>query len=152
MRLLPLLLALPLFALPALADSPPKADGAASPRTRLTWEQRFAQANTSHDGHLTLEQAKAGYQAVARHFPEIDTDGKGYVTLDDIRGWHKAQRAARHQTRAAAEDGLRPRPAFQRVFPDQRQFNASAVPAAPTDGVEKAEPATTMAGPSPAGG
>ena len=63
---------------------------------RTTWEQRFTQANTTHDGHLTLDQAKAGYSSIARHFAAMDKDNKGYVTEDDVRAYYKAQHAAHH--------------------------------------------------------
>jgi hypothetical protein len=96
MRILTPLLAATLLALPALAQT-----AAAAPKhTRLTMTQRFEQANTTHDGHLTLEQAKAGYKSVARHFAEIDADKKGYVTEDDIRAYNKAHHAGRHQSAA----------------------------------------------------
>src|SRR5690348_15445292 len=65
---------------------------------RITWEQRFAQANTTHDGHLTLDQAKAGYSSIARHFAAMDKNNSGYVTQDDVRAYYKAQRAAHHQS------------------------------------------------------
>lgn len=84
---------------------------------RMTWMQRFDAANATHDGHLTLEQAKAGYKIVARHFHDIDANHKGYVTENDIRAWHALQRAARHSR--AKQDPLRPRPAFDRFAPDQ---------------------------------
>lgn len=116
MRLLPLLIILPLCAAPAFAQSPDPSQAAAPApaHTRLTWEQRFAQANLSHDGHLTLEQAKGGYLTVARHFDQIDAARKGYVTLEDIRAWHKQQREARRQNGAGQGDTLQPRPAFHR--------------------------------------
>jgi hypothetical protein len=60
--------------------------------------QRFEQANTTHDGHLTLEQAQAGYKSVARHFSAIDRDKKGYITEDDIKAYYKGQRALHHQS------------------------------------------------------
>lgn len=96
---------------PAFADDTP------AKHPRVTWEQRFTQANTSHDGHLTLDQAKTGYKTVARHFHDIDTDGKGFVTENDVRAWHALQKAARHSQ--GAEDPLRPRPAFNRFTPEQ---------------------------------
>lgn len=65
---------------------------------RITMMQRFDQANTTHDGHLTLEQAKGGYKSVARHFSAIDQDKKGYVTEDDIKAYYKTQRALHHQS------------------------------------------------------
>jgi hypothetical protein len=59
--------------------------------------ERFEQANLTHDGHLTLDQAKSGYKSVARHFDAIDVDKKGYVTVDDIRAYNKAQRTLHHK-------------------------------------------------------
>ena len=66
----------------------------------LTMEQRFEKANVTHDGHLTLDQAKTGYKSVAKHFSAIDKDKKGYVTEDDIHAYYKAQRALHHQSSA----------------------------------------------------
>ncbi|MBV9653591.1 MAG: EF-hand domain-containing protein [Acetobacteraceae bacterium] len=66
---------------------------------RMSMQQRFDAANTTHDGKLTLEQANNGMRRVARHFKDIDKDGKGYVTLDDIHAYNAAQHKA-HQHRA----------------------------------------------------
>jgi hypothetical protein len=113
------LLILPVMILPALADDPPPAQHA-----RMTWEQRFASANTAHDGQLTQEEAKAGYLAVARHFHEIDTEGKGYVTENDVRAWRATQKPTR-PLKDPPEDPLRPRPAFRLVPADQGPANAT---------------------------
>jgi hypothetical protein len=57
---------------------------------------RFEAANTTHDGRLTMQQAQAaGLRQLVRHFTQIDREGKGYVTLQDIREF----RAARHAER-----------------------------------------------------
>jgi hypothetical protein len=69
---------------------------------RETMEERFAKANATHDGHLTLAQAKTGYPTVARHFAEIDTAKKGYVTEDEIKAWEKAERAQHRAAQPAA--------------------------------------------------
>jgi hypothetical protein len=108
----------------AQAPAPPPATGAGpdiaasaangtspSHPGRTKWEERFSQANLAHDGHLTLEEAKGGYRTIAKHFQEIDTDGKGYVTEDDIRAWHALQRAS-HARPAHSDDPLRPRNAY----------------------------------------
>jgi hypothetical protein len=58
---------------------------------------RFAAANTTHDGRLTLDQARAGLPMVARHFAAMDKDNKGFVTMEDIQSYMKAQRAAHRQ-------------------------------------------------------
>jgi hypothetical protein len=73
---------------------------AKSTHIRLTMPEHFEQANTTHDGHLTLDQAQTGYKSVARHFDAIDQDKKGYITEDDIRAYNKAQRALHHQSAA----------------------------------------------------
>ena len=58
---------------------------------------------STHDGHLTLDQAKTGYKSVARHFAAIDQDKKGYITEDDIRAYNKTQRALHHQSASRAD-------------------------------------------------
>jgi hypothetical protein len=63
---------------------------------RVSLQQRFDKANTSHDGHLTLDQAKAGLPSVAKHFGAIDKDKKGYVTVDEIHAYNTQHRAAHH--------------------------------------------------------
>jgi hypothetical protein len=75
----------------------------APPRRGRTLQERFDEANTTHDGHLTAEQARAKMPSVARDFAEIDKDHKGYVTVDDIRAHAAAQRATRRAERAAAK-------------------------------------------------
>jgi hypothetical protein len=72
---------------------------------RMTLQERFDQANTSHDGHLTLDQAKAGLPGVARHFGAIDKDKKGYVTVEEIHAYntqHRAHRTATHHAAASS--------------------------------------------------
>jgi hypothetical protein len=122
--------ALSLFVLalppPAAAEDAPAASAAqaatadqAAPKRhgRPKWEEHFDQANKAHDGHLTLEEAKAGYPTIAKHFQSIDVDGKGFVTLDNVRAWHALRRATSH-LRQTPDDELRPRRAFQRTYPD----------------------------------
>jgi hypothetical protein len=99
-----LLLAVPAYAqsvAPATATAAgPAGSGAASAPGaaphRQTMRERFAEANTTHDGHLTLAQAQAGFPAMARLFDAIDRDHKGYLTMDDIHAYYEAKRAARH--------------------------------------------------------
>ena len=88
-------------AAPQAAAAPAPAS-APAPHPRVSMDQRFANANTTHDGHLTLEQAKAGYPTVAKHFTQIDTAKRGYITEDDIRAWEKAERDRRHEAQQKA--------------------------------------------------
>lgn len=58
--------------------------------------EKFEAANVTHDGRLTEQQAEAGgLKSIAHHFHEIDRDGKGYVTMQDVHAWHKARHAAK---------------------------------------------------------
>lgn len=48
--------------------------------------QRFATANTTHDGRLTREQAsRAGMTGVVHNFDKIDLGHKGWISEADIR-------------------------------------------------------------------
>ncbi len=108
--------------LPAAAQDQPKDEHPAAQHARLTWEEHFTQANKAQDGHLTLDEAKAGYPTISRNFRAIDVDGKGFVTENDIRAWKALRKAARAQPREAA-DPLRPRNAFQLKLSAQRPMN-----------------------------
>jgi hypothetical protein len=57
-------------------------------------QSRFAQANTTHDGKLTREQAQAGMPMVAQHFDAIDSQHAGYVTLAQIEDFMRERAAA----------------------------------------------------------
>lgn len=101
------LLLLPILSLPALAADPPATDTPVHHPARVSWEQRFVQANLAHDGHLTKDEAKGGYALVAKHFDDIDVDHKGYVTENDIRAWRVMRKAAHRLTQPPAD---RPKP------------------------------------------
>jgi Ca2+-binding EF-hand superfamily protein len=47
-------------------------------------ETRFKAADKNSDGKLTLEEAKAGMPRIAANFDKIDSDNKGYLTVDQI--------------------------------------------------------------------
>ncbi len=88
---------------PAQTPTPAAATPDAAPRHGharkgyLSLDKRFQMANSTHDGHLTLDQARSAevMHTVAENFDSIDKDHKGYVTEDDIRAWYKGRRAAR---------------------------------------------------------
>lgn len=86
-----------LFVLPCLTL--PAAAGERHTRTKhphTTWKQKFSTANVTHDGHLTAQQAQTGYKSLYKHFAEIDTGNKGFITQEDVGAWRKAQRALHH--------------------------------------------------------
>jgi hypothetical protein len=47
--------------------------------------ERFAAADKNHDGKLTLAEAKAGMPRIAEAFDKIDTENRGYLTLEQIQ-------------------------------------------------------------------
>lgn len=59
--------------------------GVAHAQSVAQMESRFAAADKNGDGKLTLAEAQAGMPRVAKNFSKIDRDGKGYVTVDDIK-------------------------------------------------------------------
>ena len=81
-------------AVPASQNSPSAGASPteAAPHPRRPLRQRFEEANTTHDGRLTPEQAQASWPSIAKHFAEIDKDKHGYVTLDDIRLYRREHR------------------------------------------------------------
>lgn len=110
-RLLPAAAVLALFAFQAQAQTTPgttpaPATSAPAPTTpakkpvshRITLQQRFDAANTTHDGHLTKDQAAAAnWPYVTNNFTTMDKDKKGFVTVQDIRAFAKARHAARQK-------------------------------------------------------
>lgn len=89
----------PQGATPQEMNTPPAT--APAHRPRMSLQERFDSANTTHDGHLTPEQAQAHWPGLARHFAEIDTNHRGYVTVDDIRAYRKAHPWHRKGTAAS---------------------------------------------------
>lgn len=86
---------------PPQGEAPPNEAPPPPQRPRRRFIDDFWAANTPHDGHLTLQQARAAagtvpyMSAVVRHFAQIDVQHKGYITLQDIRAYVQRRRAAR---------------------------------------------------------
>lgn len=54
-------------------------------------EAHFAAANTTHDGRLTRQQVEqADWPRVAKHFSEIDTDNKGWISAEQIHAFNRS--------------------------------------------------------------
>jgi hypothetical protein len=67
------------------------------------FHEKFDAANTTHDGHLTFEQAqKAGMTMIVQNFKAIDTEHRGYVTFNDVVAW-RLDTIAEHMEKRAAE-------------------------------------------------
>ena len=54
-------------------------------------QERFKAANWEGDGKLTLEEAKAGMPKVAANFDLIDTQKRGYITVQQIKALAASQ-------------------------------------------------------------
>jgi hypothetical protein len=67
------------------AGSPPDSD--ARLQRLMT---RFHKADVNGDGKLTADEARQGMPRVYEHFADIDTDHKGYVTLQQITAYLQA--------------------------------------------------------------
>jgi hypothetical protein len=89
---------------PVLAAAHPDQAVASLPvEVHKPYRQRFEAANTTHDGRLTREQARAAKMTLTvRRFDEIDRGHKGYVTLDDLKAYMTMIRAQRRPAPAAA--------------------------------------------------
>jgi len=57
--------------------------------------EKFAAADTDHDGSLSRAEAAAGMPRIAKRFDAIDTDRDGKLTLAEIATYLKQARAER---------------------------------------------------------
>lgn len=96
------LLAGAMTAVPAFAQNAPSGNFQAAPQSseaprKEAFIKQFRAANTTHDGKLTPQQAEAGNMPfVAKHFSEIDTANKGYVTLREVGAYFRKLKAQRN--------------------------------------------------------
>jgi hypothetical protein len=100
MRLLHALVLIPFLSGPVLAESATAVS--TEHHGRRSAQQHFDDANATHDGKLTLDQATSGYKSIAKAFSQIDVNHHGYVTVDDIKAWKAAKKAARLAAKHAA--------------------------------------------------
>lgn len=64
----------------------------------MKFRDRFAAANTTHDGCLTLAQAQAAnLRPVTRNFAAIDIAHRGCVTMKDVAAYRKMRNGGRSQ-------------------------------------------------------
>jgi hypothetical protein len=70
----------------------------------MSIKEKFKFANTTNDGKLTKAQVEAsGNKPLKRHFDAIDTEGKGYLTLDQVKDFADKMKAG---GKVSAEDSL----------------------------------------------
>jgi len=52
----------------------------------MSLREKFNFANITGDGRLTKQQAMAaGSKPLIRHFDALDTEGRGYLTFDQVK-------------------------------------------------------------------
>ena len=109
MRILFALLALPLFTLSAQAQTTSKEPT----HKRLTMDQHFQQANVTHDGHLTEEQAQSRLQ----------------IDCQAFRGDRQGQEGLRHRGRhpRLQQDAAHAAPASQPTAHTEGERSAGRV-------------------------
>jgi hypothetical protein len=83
------------FASLAAAATAQDAGGGGHAGRAAKMQERFAAADTNHDGRLTREEAQAGMPFVYKHFDEIDKQKTGSVTMADIAAYASARHAAK---------------------------------------------------------
>ncbi|HEY2558833.1 MAG TPA: EF-hand domain-containing protein [Caldimonas sp.] len=88
-------LALALAALAAVATAQDAGAGAGHAGRAAKMQERFAAADTNHDGRLSREEAQAGMPFVFKHFDEIDKQKTGSITMADIAAFAGERRAAK---------------------------------------------------------
>ena len=59
--------------------------------------ERLKAADTNGDGMISRAEA-AALPMIAKHFDEIDTDGNGQLSPDELRAFHEKMRAQHEQT------------------------------------------------------
>ena len=58
--------------------------GDIDPDTLSTLKTNFAKADKNNDGKLTKDECAAGMPRIYRAYDRIDSEGRGYITLDEI--------------------------------------------------------------------
>ncbi|HJT99182.1 MAG TPA: EF-hand domain-containing protein [Rhodanobacteraceae bacterium] len=66
-----------------------------SERAAEKMKERFATADTDHDGLISRDEADKGMPRIAAHFGEIDANGDGKLAKDEIAAYLRDQRANR---------------------------------------------------------
>ncbi len=98
--------ALAIFALPSMADEPNAStdNSAATHKSQEKSKQgkhekmkekmakKFTKMDTDHDGKISLAEANANAPRLAEHFADIDKNGDGFVTKEEMKAHHMAKK------------------------------------------------------------
>ncbi len=83
------------FALSTLALSACAGNDARTQKIAQKAKERFAAADTNHDGQLSQDEANHGMPRLATHFAEIDTDSNGQLSTAEITAYIQQRRGSR---------------------------------------------------------
>lgn len=84
---------------PGAASTPAQAA-----RAHVPMRQRFAELDSNHDGALTVAEIGDRAPHFARHFQQLDLDGDGKLTREELR----QGKLARHAQKLARQQGEPP--------------------------------------------
>ena len=73
--------------LPASVALAQSADGSRAARFNSRLESRFKAADANGDGFVTKDEANGKMPFLYQHFSEIDSAGKGQVSLDELKAY-----------------------------------------------------------------
>lgn len=79
----------------AFADAQSERSSEFIQKAQAEMTKRFNKADANGDGMLTKEEANSNMPKVYKNFDAIDTEKKGYVTIDQIKSYAMQQLAAR---------------------------------------------------------
>lgn len=82
------------FALSTLALSACAGTDARAQKIAQKAKDRFAAADTNHDGQLSQDEANQGMPRLAEHFAEIDTDSNGQLSTAEIVAYIQQRRGS----------------------------------------------------------
>src|SRR5690242_19364864 len=83
------------FALSTLTLSACAGSDARAQKIAQKVKDRFAAADTNHDGQLSQDEANQGMPRLAEHFAEIDTDSNGQLSTAEIVAYIQQRRGSR---------------------------------------------------------
>lgn len=70
-------------------------DGGRAQRFAAKAQERFAAADTNHDGLISRDEAQQGLPRIAQHFDDVDTDHDGQLSREELGAYLRSLRAAR---------------------------------------------------------
>jgi len=77
-------------------------------KMREKMHERLLQTDQNRDGAITRAEAEKNMPGLARHFDQIDTDGDGIITREEIQAAHEKMRVLREQRQQSSSKDIKP--------------------------------------------